>query len=127
LRSDLEDLPTDEEDLLAAMQTATDTKGGLSRLPDRVVRFLRCGHDPARLVDALAGLTLREDLDFHKLQVLEAVVRQAEAWGRDAAAEREILFAAAARHLAAHCPTPRAESKMTRTAMRLHRGDSLHD
>lgn len=126
-RSGLDDLPTGEEDLLAAMQSATDTKGGLNQLPDRVVRFLRCGHDPARLVDALAALTLREDLDFHKLQVLEAVVRQVEAWGRDAADEREILFAAAARHLAAHCPTPRAESKMTRTALRLHRGDALHE
>lgn len=126
-RSGLDDLPTGEKDLLTAMHVATDLKGGLHELPDLVVRFLRCGHDPACLVDTLAALTLREDLDFHKLQVLEAVVRQSEAWGRDATAEREILFAAVARHLAAHCPTPRAESKMTRTAMRLHRGDALHE
>lgn len=126
-KSGFEDLPVGEEDLLTAMRAATDLKGGLHELPDLVVRFLRCGHDPSRLVDILAALTLREDLDFHKLQVLEAVVRQAEAWDRDAMAEREILFAAAARHLAAHCPTPRAESKMTRTALRLHRGDALHE
>jgi nitrite reductase/ring-hydroxylating ferredoxin subunit len=125
-KGDFQALPSDEETLLKAMRAATDVKQGLHHLPDLTVRYLRCGHNMTALVDTLAALTLREDLDFHKLQVLEAVVRQSEAWGREATAEREILFAAAARHLAAHCPTPRAESKMTRTAMRLHRGDPIH-
>jgi nitrite reductase/ring-hydroxylating ferredoxin subunit len=126
-QSDFQGLPTEAEALLEAMKTATDFKQGLHYLPDLVVRYLRCGHDITALVDTLAVLTLREDLDFHKLQVLEAVVRQSQAWGGEGTAENELLFAAVARHLAAHCPTPRSESKMTRTAVRLNRGDAIHE
>ena len=40
---------------------------------------------------------------------------------------KEHIYIAVSRHLAAHCPTRRAESQMTRTAIRLHRGDPLYE
>lgn len=76
-------------------------------------------------MDTLVYATVREDLDFHKLQAWEAAWQQAQLWEDPRAIE--ILFAGAARHLAAHCPTRRSEAQMTRIALRLHRGEVLYE
>ena len=70
--------------------------------------------------------TIREDLDFHKLQAVEAAIQQAALWPKGSR-EREHLYTGAARHLAAHCPTRRNASRMTKIAMRLQLGDVLHE
>jgi nitrite reductase/ring-hydroxylating ferredoxin subunit len=74
--------------------------------------------DPAELVAAL----VREDRDFHTIQCVEAAVRQHELLGGD-----RLPLVAAARYLAAHAPTPRAQRQTFEIARRLHRGEALYE
>ena len=89
----------------------------------------------AELTDALALATLREDLDFHSVQVLEAAATQTEARERArgdrsaaAASNRTIsLFIGVVRNLAAHCPTQRAGQQTALIARRLQRGEHIYE
>jgi hypothetical protein len=78
------------------------------------------------LGDMLTFATVREDLDFHSLQVLEAGVNQCHAWG-DGGAECENIFVGVSRNLAAHCPTRRAGQQTAIIAERLHRGEKMFE
>jgi nitrite reductase/ring-hydroxylating ferredoxin subunit len=121
----LESLPTDPDGLLAAMLEMLNQKKGWNAVPSLVVRYLRLGQPEPRLIDTLTFATVREDLDFHKLQVLEAAVTQSELWP-EGSHERELLYIGAARHLAAYCPTRRSASQSVTVALRLHRGEAIH-
>jgi hypothetical protein len=90
-----------------------------------VVRYLRLGYSESALIDTLTFATVREDLDFHKLQVLEAAVTQAELWP-PGSPERELLYIGAARYLTAFCPTRRGSAQSVGVALRLHRGEDIH-
>ena len=94
-------------------------------MPRLVLRYLRLAHPEAKLVDTLIFATVREDLDFHSLQVLEASVTQAGEWP-PASAERELLYTAICRYLAAHCPTRRSSSQSVAVAMRLRKGEEVY-
>jgi hypothetical protein len=94
-------------------------------VPRLALRYLRLGHPEAMLMDALTFATVREDLDFHSLQVLEAGLTQVEEWP-PASAERELLYAAICRHLAAHCPTRRSSSQSVAVALRLQKGEEVY-
>ena len=120
----LEHLSSEPGALREGILTALDQRKGWSEVPNLVVRYLRLGHPEPDLVDTLTFATVREDLDFHKLQVIEAAVTQAQGWPAGSS-ERELLFNAAARHLAAHCPTRRSSSQSVAVALRLHRGEEV--
>jgi nitrite reductase/ring-hydroxylating ferredoxin subunit len=121
----LENLPTAAEELREAMLSALDRRTEWSEVPRLVVRYLRLGHPEPKLIDTLTFATVREDLDFHSLQVLEAGFTQAEEWP-SASAERELLYAAISRHLAAHCPTRRSSSQSVAVALRLQKGEEVY-
>jgi nitrite reductase/ring-hydroxylating ferredoxin subunit len=121
----LEQLPTEPDLLRESILATLDQRKGWSEVPNLVVRYLRLGHSEPDLVDILTFATVREDLDFHKLQVLEAGVTQAQLW-RSGSDERELLYTAVARHLAAHCPTRRSSSQSVAVALRLHRGEEIY-
>ena len=121
----LESLPSDPEALLAAMLWTLNQKTSLSAVPNLVVRYLRLGYSEPGLIDTLTFATVREDVDFHKLQVLEAAVTQAELWPLGSL-ERELLYIGAARHLAAYCPTRRSSGQSVTAALRLQRGEAIH-
>jgi len=120
----LEDLPQAADELRNSMLGSLDERKGWSILPRLVVRYLRLGYSEPELVDLLTLATTREDLDFHTMQVLEAAVTQAQQWPANQLA-RELLYTAAARHLAAHCPTRRAASQSVAVALRLNRGEEI--
>ena len=69
--------------------------------------------------------TVREDLDFHSLQVLDAAVSQARAWKDDSIVEN--IFVGVVRNLAAHCPTRRAGQQTAKIAAKLQRGESIFE
>ena len=74
--------------------------------------------------DLLAGLgaaLLREDRDFHTIQAIEAAFHQFSLQTDPAAMSHTLV--AAARYLAAHAPTMRAQEQTYQIAARLHRGD----
>jgi hypothetical protein len=94
-------------------------------VPRLVLRYLRLGYPEAKLIDTLTFATVREDLDFHSLEVLEAGFTQAEEWP-PASAERELLYAAICRYLTAHCPTRRSSSQSVAVALRLQKGEDVY-
>jgi hypothetical protein len=68
---------------------------------------------------------LREDHDFHTIQHVEAALRQyAQLSGTEAGAH---CLIAAARYLAAHSPTMRAQGQTYQIALKLHRGERLFE
>jgi nitrite reductase/ring-hydroxylating ferredoxin subunit len=121
----LEKLPTAPDLLREGILSALDQRKGWSEVPSLVVRYLRLGYSEADLVDTLTFATVREDLDFHKLQVIEAGVTQAQAC-LPGSVERELLYTAVARHLAAYCPTRRGSSQSVTVALRLHHGEEIY-
>jgi nitrite reductase/ring-hydroxylating ferredoxin subunit len=120
----LEPLPTSAGNLLTQILSTLDQRTNWNLVPALVMRYLRLGHPEKRLIDTLVFATVREDLDFHKLQVLEAAITQAQNWP-PGSGQRELFYVAAARHLAAHCPTRRSSGQSVTVALRLHRGEAL--
>ncbi|MCZ6672852.1 MAG: Rieske (2Fe-2S) protein, partial [Verrucomicrobia bacterium] len=92
-----------EQDLLDLMLKSLDEKQRWSRLPELVATYLHNDYSRVSLVDTLAMATLREDVDFHLIQALEAGMEQASLW--QGQAEEIHIYIGVARHLAAHCPT----------------------
>ena len=90
-----------------------------------VARYLYGGGDPGRLVATLGSLLLREDRDFHTIQAVEGCTQ--EFLDRDGAPEGVVFLVAAARYLAAHSPTVRAQGQTYQIAQRLFHGDRLYE
>ena len=121
----LENLPTAADELRETILSALDQRKEWSEVPRLALRYLRLGYPEAKLIDTLTFAAVREDLDFHNLQVLEAGFTQAEEWP-PTSAERELLYAAICRHLAAHCPTRRSSSQSVAVALRLQKGEEVY-
>jgi hypothetical protein len=100
---------------------------GLLTLLDRQQQVNEAGQlaascrEPARLVAALGAALVREDRNFHTIQCVEAAVRQHDLTGS------RLPLVAAARYLAAHAPTARAQRQTFEIARRLHRGETLYE
>jgi hypothetical protein len=120
----LDDLPSDAVTIRAALLDALDRQQQVDLAARLVARHLVLGHSPQALIATLARTVLREDAGFHAYQMLEAGVRQFNAWGNTDAG-RHILIAVV-RYLAAHSPTERATLQTADIARRLMRGGELH-
>jgi hypothetical protein len=113
------------EAVLAELPGLLDRQQQVNEAGELVARYLRGGGQPERLLAVLGQALLREDRDFHTVQMVEAAFRQ---YGllRGSPAGANVLVAAA-RYLAAHAPTVRAQGQTYQTARRLQRGERLHD
>jgi nitrite reductase/ring-hydroxylating ferredoxin subunit len=121
----------------AARLPESDGRGVLTELPllldgqqrvdeagRLVASYLGRGGDPDELVATLGACLLREDRNFHTIQCVEAAVRQHRLLEGD---EARLPLIAAARYLAAHAPTNRAQLQTYEIARRLHRGEKLYE
>jgi hypothetical protein len=108
--ADLANLP-----LLLDRQQQVNQAGAL------VAAYLGESGDPDALIAELTGALLREDRNFHTIQMVEAAVRQ---WTD---ANDPVTLVAAARYLAAHAPTARAQGQTFSIAQRLQRGERLYE
>jgi len=86
-----------------------------------VASYLGTSGDADRVVATLGACLLREDRNFHTIQCVEAAVRQHELIGDG------LPLIAAARYLAAHAPTARAQRQTFEIARRLHRGERIYE
>jgi hypothetical protein len=118
-------MPDAAPELCKALLDALDQRGNVEPAARLVSHYVRQGHPFDALVDTLTLATVREDLDFHTLQVLEAGVRQAQVWGEGPEAEH--ILVGVIRSLAAQCPTRRAGQQTSKIALRLHRGDNVFE
>jgi nitrite reductase/ring-hydroxylating ferredoxin subunit len=112
---------TDPAELLATLPELLDHQQQVNEAGGLVADYLASGGDPGPLQAALGSALLREDRDFHTIQCLEAAFRQFAHTGDS------IFLVAAARYLAAHAPTVRAQGQTYHIARRLHRGEKLYE
>jgi nitrite reductase/ring-hydroxylating ferredoxin subunit len=124
-RRSLDNEPRDADELLKRFLDLLDQRHEVEAAARIVARYLRLGHPVEPLIDTLTLVAVREDADFHTFQMLEAAVGQFERWPD--CPERQHFLIAAARYLAAHCPTQRTQYQSARVALRLHRGDDLYE
>jgi len=110
-----------EHELMALLdgQQRVDEAGAL------VWTWLAGGGDPEQVIAALGHGMLREDRDFHTIQMIEAVAAQHDLLHGGERAHHVLV--AAARYLAAHAPTARAQGQTYQIAWRLHRGERLYE
>ncbi|TDJ36923.1 MAG: Rieske (2Fe-2S) protein [Gammaproteobacteria bacterium] len=118
-------LPNTGRELVGRLLSELDQRGSVEASAAIVTRYLRLELPFAELIDTLTLATVREDLDFHSLQVLAAGVNQCLAWGEGR--ERENILVGVVRNLAAHCPTRRAGYQTASIAKRLHRGERIYE
>jgi hypothetical protein len=109
--------------LLAQFPNLLNQQQQVNQAADLVARYATAVTEPTPLLAMLGHLLLREDRDFHTIQTVEAAFKQFERLG-DQEAGIHVLIAAA-RYLAAHAPTVRAQGQTTQIAARLHRGEHL--
>jgi nitrite reductase/ring-hydroxylating ferredoxin subunit len=117
---------------LAELPALLDRQQQVEPAADVVAQYLFAGGDSAALLGLLVKLLLREDRDFHTIQTVEAAVRQytllrGSDTGAPASPEAVNVLAGAARYLAAHAPTMRAQGQTFQIAQRLARGERLFE
>ena len=115
----------DPETILREMPALLDRQQQVNRAGHAVARYLYSGGDPDLLVAGLGSLLLREDRDFHTIQTVEVCIKEfRERRGSKAGVH---MMVAAARYLAAHSPTVRAQGQTYQIAVRLSRGETLFE
>jgi nitrite reductase/ring-hydroxylating ferredoxin subunit len=111
--------------LLEELPRLLDRQQQVAEAGQLVASFLGAGGNTSELIAALGAALVREDRNFHTIQCVEAAVRQHEllATGEDAG----LPLIAAARYLAAHAATTRAQRQTFDIARRLQRGERLYE
>lgn len=111
--------------LLKELPTLLDRQQQVDQVGNLVAKYFYGGGDADQLMSVLGGLLLREDRNFHTIQCIEATFRQYhELRGTQAGVH---VLIAAARYLAAHAPTMRAQGQTYQIAYRLTRGEKLFE
>jgi nitrite reductase/ring-hydroxylating ferredoxin subunit len=130
------DTGADPDALLHELPLLLDRQQQVAEAGALVALFLAAGGEPKRLVATLGACLLREDRNFHTIQCVEAAVRQHELlrddplWHRatrDGMDPAAVPLIAAARYLAAHATTTRAQRQTFEIARRLNRGEKLYE
>jgi nitrite reductase/ring-hydroxylating ferredoxin subunit len=112
-------------DLGAEVLRCMNVQQQVEEVAQLVSRYLSSGAKPGAILATLGHAMLREDAGFHAFQLVEAAFRQFQG-RRGTDAGRHVLIGLA-RYLAAHAPTPRAVGQTYQIALRLHRGEELHE
>jgi hypothetical protein len=110
---------------LQTLSQLLDRQQQVNQAADEVARYLHHGGESHALLARIGRLLLREDRDFHTIQMVEAAVRQHSLV--EDPTERSHLLIAAIRYLAAHSPTVRAQGQTYTIAQRLHHGERLFE
>lgn len=111
--------------LLAELPDLLNLQQQVNPAGKQVAQYLFGEGDEAQLLAMLGKLLLREDRNFHTIQSIEAAFAQYELL--KGTPEAVSVLVAAARYLAAHTPTARAQGQTYQIASRLHRGEKLFE
>jgi hypothetical protein len=120
--------------LLKELLSLLDKQQQVNQAGQLVVDYLYNNGKSDLLLAAIGKALLREDRNFHSIQMIEAVFRQ---YSLVSAGDGENnnsngvtgvhLLVAGARYLAAHSPTMRSQGHTYQTANQLHHGEHLFD
>lgn len=113
------------ESLLNTLASLLNQQQQVNEAGGIVARYLRSGAPADDLLSQLGYLLLREDRDFHTIQTVETAFRQYNILR--GTPEAVYVVVAAARYLAAHAPTVRAQGQTYLIAHRLARGEHLFE
>jgi nitrite reductase/ring-hydroxylating ferredoxin subunit len=109
-----------------------DKQQRVNEASEMVADYLYRGGDPDQLISILVKLLLREDRNFHSIQMLEAASRQyslLDEENNDNISTNSIarvnFLLAISRYLAAHSPTMRSQIRTYQIANQLYRGEQL--
>jgi nitrite reductase/ring-hydroxylating ferredoxin subunit len=111
--------------LLDGVLPLLDKQQQVNEAAELVAHYLAEQGDDRRLLAVLGKALLREDRDFHTIQTTEAAFTEYHL--RRGTPEAAHFLLAAARYLAAHAPTSRAQGQTYQIALRLHRGEKLFE
>jgi nitrite reductase/ring-hydroxylating ferredoxin subunit len=113
------------EELIELLPLLLDRQQQVNEAGALVASYLGAGGDDRLLLAALGAGLVREDRDFHTIQCVEATFRRyGDLRGTEAGTN---VLVAAARYLAAHSPTVRAQRQTLDIARRLQRGERLYE
>jgi nitrite reductase/ring-hydroxylating ferredoxin subunit len=113
------------DELLGELPPLLNRQQQVNEAGDMVARYLFNDGEPEQLLAMLGRLLLREDRDFHTIQTVEGAFRQYSLLRGTPEATHVLI--AAARYLAAHAPTMRAQGQTFTIAQRLQRGEHLFE
>jgi nitrite reductase/ring-hydroxylating ferredoxin subunit len=123
----------DPEMLLKELLTLLDKQQQVNQAGQLVVDYLCNGGKSDRLLAAIGKALLREDRNFHSIQMIEAVFKQyslvstIDNEDNINSTTRLHILVAAARYLAAHSPTMRSQGHTYQTANQLCHGEYLFE
>ena len=114
--------------LLKEFPELLDKRQQVNQAGQLVADYLYNGGNPDLLLATIGKVLLREDRNFHSIQMIEAAFRQYSflSGERNFAARVNILVAAA-RYLAAHSPTMRSQGRTYQIAKQLYHGEHLFE
>jgi nitrite reductase/ring-hydroxylating ferredoxin subunit len=126
--------PKDPEILLKELLSLLDKQQQVNQAGQLVIDYLYNNGKPDWILAAIGKALLREDRNFHSIQMIEAVFRQYSLVfsgdgenNDDNNTTKAHLLVAASRYLAAHSPTMRSQGHTYQTADQLHHGEHLFE
>jgi nitrite reductase/ring-hydroxylating ferredoxin subunit len=125
------DKDNDPETILRELAELLDKQQRVNETGQLVADYLYRGGRSDQLTSMLGKLLLREDRNFHSIQMMEAAFSQYSLLDDDnndsnKTAKVNILLAAS-RYLAAHSPTMRSQGRTYQIANQLHQGEQLFE
>ena len=123
----------DPEMLLKQLSALLDKQQQVNQVGQLVVDYLYNNGKSDRLLAAIGNALLREDRNFHSIQMIEAVFRQyslvstIDNEDNINSTTRVHILVAAARYLAAHSPTMRSQGHTYQIANQLYHGEHLFE
>ena len=116
--------------LLKELPALLDKQQQINQAGQLVADYLYNRGNSELLLDMLGNLLLREDRNFHSIQMTEAAFRQYSIISCEqdiVNSQRTNILIAAARYLAAHSPTTRSQGRTYQIANQIHHGEELFE
>ena len=117
--------PLNPGEQLGQLLDLVDSRQQVEECAQAVSGYLAGGGPPGDLMATMGRMMLREDSGFHLFQIVDAAFKQFQE--RQGTQSGRHVMIGLARFLAAHSPTPRAEGQTYQIALRLHRGEDMHE
>jgi hypothetical protein len=127
-KKSIHDKVIDPDNVLRELPELLDKQQRVNEIGQLVADYLYQGRRIDQLTSMLGKLLLREDRNFHSIQMLEGAYRQYSLLDDDGNnAARVNILLAASRYLAAHSPTMRSQDRTYQIANQLHHGEQLFE
>ncbi|MCE4599622.1 MAG: Rieske (2Fe-2S) protein [Desulfurococcales archaeon] len=113
------------ERLLKSLLDTLDRRYMIDEVSSIVADYLANGYEEEHLVKTLSHAVLREDADFHTVQMLEAGVNLLQELENPE--DRKTILIAMARYIASQSPTQRRLKQISQIALKLYRGERIYE